>query len=175
MVEPVKEFLDKWEVEAIKYYKRTRDSYLEERAAIDEAKEAFCKKYPGFRFQSMYNEVKFDNKKQNDEYIEITNRFFSLEDNKPSIFNKVSPFYDYFDKALKEALKKEVANKYASLVKRIEKIAGEIKDAKRLMVVNGDLNGIVVGSKDTVSVRTITAGGYNIQCLHYRVLVKKYK
>jgi hypothetical protein len=37
----------------------------------------------------------------------------------------------------------------------------------------GEINGIIQGTISNAKVRTITAGGYNIQCFHYRVLVNK--
>ncbi len=40
---------------------------------------------------------------------------------------------------------------------------------------NGEFNGIVHGESGTVTIKTITAGGYNIQPLHFRMLVKKYE
>lgn len=51
-------------------------------------------------------------------------------------------------------------------------MVGKITDAKGLTIgMNGELNGLVIGDKDSATVTTILAGGYNIQCLHYRVLV----
>ena len=39
---------------------------------------------------------------------------------------------------------------------------------------NGEINGWVEGDKSNVSVETITAGGWNIQCRHFRVLVRNW-
>jgi len=59
-----------------------------------------------------------------------------------------------------------------TLVYRVSAKVGKITDAKGLTIgMNGELNGLVIGDKDSATVTTILAGGYNIQCLHYRVLV----
>lgn len=74
---------------------------------------------------------------------------------------------------IEEVAAQEVINKKLDLVARIEDVAGKIVDAKYLEIgKNGSLNGRVIGEKKSVYVETILAGGYNIQCLHYRVLVK---
>lgn len=77
---------------------------------------------------------------------------------------------------LNKELDKEVKRKYNNLVKRIEKKAGKIIDVNGLRVSeNAEINGTVYGDKGWVAVETIMAGGYNIQCLHFRVLVKPIK
>ena len=74
---------------------------------------------------------------------------------------------------LEAALDREVANRKAKLIARVEAKAGKIVDAGGLyMGHNRELNGLIIGEKKAVYVETIYAGGYNIQCLHYRVLVK---
>lgn len=66
-----------------------------------------------------------------------------------------------------------------NLIKRVEKKVGTITDYSMLTVRSGNftegsgaINGIIKGEKRTVTVRSIHAGGYNIQRLHVRVLVK---
>ena len=92
--------------------------------------------------------------------------------------NKVaSNIYDYgkqyWNEKLNKMLDKEVENKRKTLIVRIEKKAGKIQDAGCLFIgINGEINGSIKGDKATVQVETIYAGGFNIQCLHYRVLVK---
>lgn len=77
------------------------------------------------------------------------------------------------DSFLEKLLNKEVENKKATLIKKIESKAGQIIDAKNLYIgADGNINGYVIGNIKQVNVETIYAGGYNIQCLHYRVLVK---
>jgi len=52
---------------------------------------------------------------------------------------------------------------------------GDIVKIKKLEY-NGHrgMDGIIEGTKSTVSINTILAGGYNIQKLHYRTLIQKY-
>ena len=77
--------------------------------------------------------------------------------------------YDF----LADIMTKERARKKIQLVSRIEKKAGTIVDSSTLFIgVDGNLNGVIQGDKERVSVHTIYAGGYNIQCLHFRILVK---
>lgn len=57
------------------------------------------------------------------------------------------------------------------IVRSWEKV-GRITELKIAHVGDdGGFNGIVVGEKGTVKITTIIAGGYNIQVLHFRVLV----
>ena len=74
---------------------------------------------------------------------------------------------------LSSKLDKEVKNKRISLINRVQNKAGEILDASMLKIgVDGSINGWITGKRQKVEVQTIYAGGYNIQCLHYRILVK---
>lgn len=60
-----------------------------------------------------------------------------------------------------------VANLYSSCVY----YTGTVEWVDRMHIAeNGELNGFVYGKRQGVNVRTIIAGGYNIQCRHYRVI-----
>lgn len=76
---------------------------------------------------------------------------------------------------LEKFLNEELDRKYKDMVFRVTKITGEIIDAQNLRISVGDINGIIVGQKAKATINTISAGGYNIQCFHYRVLVKEVK
>ena len=74
---------------------------------------------------------------------------------------------------LDKILDREVVTRKKVLISRVEKKVGKIQDASGLYLgVDGEINGYIKGEKAAVEVRTIYAGGHNIQCLHYRVLVK---
>lgn len=75
-------------------------------------------------------------------------------------------------KRLQKDVEEEANRKYDFIIERTNRIVGQITDASGLYVSdNFELNGIIIGTKGKARVETITAGGYNIQCLHFRVLV----
>lgn len=83
---------------------------------------------------------------------------------------------EVFERKVVELLEKDAESKKASLINLVEKKIGKIVDLKYMTVgSDGSLNGLIIGEDANASVQTIYAGGYNIQCLHYRVLVQVKK
>lgn len=74
---------------------------------------------------------------------------------------------------LEKLLLKDIKQRYFELINQVTKYTGIITDADNLKIHNGELNGIVIGVKGNAKIQTIGAGGYNIQCFHYRTLVHK--
>lgn len=82
--------------------------------------------------------------------------------------------YQYDNNRIEKMLAHDVEAKYDILIARMNKVIGEVKDATYLEVgMNGELNGVIIGENGKARIETIGAGGYNIQCYHYRVLVHK--
>ena len=79
------------------------------------------------------------------------------------------------DKLQKE-LDVEADEKYDAIIERTNAICGKITDARGLWTsAKGDLDGIIIGERGVAKVQTIGAGGYNIQCFHFRTLVHEVK
>lgn len=73
-------------------------------------------------------------------------------------------------------LDKEAACKKADIIDRCNAKAGGIDEVEWTYIgPDGRINGIISGPKGRFSIKSIFAGGYNIQCLHVRVLVHKLK
>lgn len=70
---------------------------------------------------------------------------------------------------------KAMKNLVIDLIYRIQDKAGEVTDYTYLHVGGNCLEGYVTGTKGSVEVRSILAGGWNIQRLHVRILVIPYK
>jgi hypothetical protein len=77
---------------------------------------------------------------------------------------------------LDKMLDKEVYNKKVWLTTQVQEITGKITDCGYLFVgKTGGLEGFIIGENGKANVQTIFAGGYNIQCLHFRTLVNPIK
>lgn len=75
---------------------------------------------------------------------------------------------------LNKGLERERKQKLLDLFNRIYKVTGKIIDGTDLKInEKGNLDGIVKGEVNNVKVETVGVGGYNIQCFHFRTLVKK--
>lgn len=82
-----------------------------------------------------------------------------------------------FDGAkLRKELEQDKKAKYDDIIERTNVITGKITDASGLSVGDkGELNGLIKGERGTARVETIGAGGYNIQCFHFRTLIHEVK
>jgi hypothetical protein len=97
--------------------------------------------------------------------------------NKYCAIERDYPFRGYGDK---EAISKtEEACDYRRIcfIIKVNAITGDEVTAATLHIdpASGDVNGTIAGKSGTASVRTIGAGGYNIQCYHFRCLVREVK
>lgn len=146
----IREFINQWKERAIAYYHQE----------IENCKEDLNKAYS---LPSSYEYKKA--------IAEIKERYTNL------VIDLAKPG-NYSPKAREEKLikiiNKEAETKERLLITRVNKEVGTIVKALNLKVsVNGELNGIIQGENGKCKIETIYAGGYNIQCLHYRVLVHK--
>ena len=84
--------------------------------------------------------------------------------------------YEYWADASDEEIEKRArrsADAYVmDLIRRVTKKVGTITDYSDLTVRGPAINGTVIGDRGSTYVDTITAGGYNIQRLHYRVILR---
>lgn len=140
--------------------------YYTAKAAYEAANNAFrCKVrgyYEPFTYQDRWGSTRRGERKIKDgEYEHL----------RP--YTNERTFEDATQKLAKD-LTEEANRKYDFIIERTNAIVGEITDATSLRVGNkDDLNGYIIGTRGTAKVQTIGAGGYNIQCFHFRTLIHK--
>lgn len=122
--------------------------------------------------------------------IEETDRYRSLRESQFEKDHIIKPFEMLYgplnyarsfwymsDEQIHKENQKAGENLILDLLKRVTKITGPVTDWSGLHVTQGNmgavLNGIVVGDEGKARVESILAGGYNIQRLHVRTLVKE--
>lgn len=188
-VTAIVQFLDGWKARVFNYYKVELDKFFaekqyvrdlhnkttfsyysdektEEQIAYETAAEEFNKKCHGY-FE-MREHIDHWGRKG---YSRIKVKNGEYEWLNP--YNFESTIEDAVAKLNKD-LDKEWNRKYDFIIERTNQIVGQITDASNLTVgAKHDLNGYVIGTRGTAKVQTIGAGGYNIQCYHFRTLINK--
>ena len=188
-VPAIVEFLDMWRERVVEFYSRGFEAYYAEQKALRELYNNLTTKYyykaeePD---QVAYEEAKesFNNKCYG--YYEVrnfTNRWGKPDTTKVKVrdgeYEWLQPYRREKDiteaiTALRKDLDKEWVRKYDFIIERTNQIVGQITDASNLSIgEKQDLNGYIIGTKGTAKVQTIGAGGYNIQCYHFRTLINK--
>lgn len=92
------------------------------------------------------------------------------------VYGAIVADYEYWADASDEDIEKRArrsADAYVmDMIRRVTKKVGTITDYSDLTVKGPAINGTIVGDRGSTYVDTITAGGYNIQRLHYRVILR---
>ena len=146
MENTVKTFVENWEVKAIEYYNNLSDKQHD-------------------LFNQYFYCKDIEQKKANHKKYESFRQSLTRTD---------AMMIEYGKTYMIEQIKKEAESKYKNFMAKIQSTVGNIEDTNFLQIgLDGNINGYVKGDQGKALVETILAGGYNIQCLHYRVLVKK--
>ena len=83
---------------------------------------------------------------------------------------------EYSMMGILKLIDKDLVNRKAAFIKRVKAKTGDvILESNLRMGTDGSINGFVKGEDASVDVYSIIAGGYNIQKLHYRVLVREIR
>lgn len=186
------EFLEGWKERATEFYRRGLVEYYETSEKVRELYAAYCNARYGTpereAAKSAYEEarVKFNGKLHgyfHEEKYEWRGHIHTKNvKDRDGELEYIHPYDN--ERTLEEAmtklakdLKREAEVKYDDIIERTNRVCGQIVDASELRVgsTRGELNGFIKGERGNAEVESILAGGYNIQCLHIRTLIKPVK
>lgn len=169
-VKPILDFLEAWKARVKEFYEEQFPKYLEAK----EEYYGYCKWYSNhaWREATTREERKAVEKAHREVQREFAKRWSQI-----AAYEIRKNCEDVLDvEKLDRDLAREAELKYDDIIERTNLITGTITDASGLSVGGkGDLNGFIVGERGTAKVTTIGAGGYNIQCYHFRTLIHEMK
>lgn len=165
-IDVIWDFLNEWEEKAYNWYLNNAQEYFELKQKENEEYQDWKEEHSYINRYSLQNYFRKEYYRNIPDFTQSITRF--------KYDNHICVDYDINERELKETLSKEKEAKYQYLIARVQSIVGNIVNADYLRIgSNGEINGYIEGTDGKCSVQTISAGGYNIQCFHYRVLVHK--
>lgn len=194
--EILKDFLENWKQHAIIYYRKRRLDFIEfrkdlraqERAARLEALQTLpslerARKLCEGREVTDYDLANLWPRKDVDEFLHERGLDYyqiqrKLKEEGDGITSRLLEIHDEQEREawLEREMEEEKRAKLLDLIGRIMSTVGTITDAAALRIgPEGDINGYIVGTEGKAKIQTIGAGGYNIQCFHFRTLIHEYK
>lgn len=178
-VPAITEFLDAWKARMTRYYMDGLNEYYTE---SNEVYRLYCTDREAYEAAYAEFKVRRYGKFEKVSYIDRWGKT-RTEERKVAdgYYEQFAPYY--MERNIEEAsakLERDIQNeynrKYDFIITRTNEIVGQITDASCLLVgAKGDLNGYIIGTKGCCSIKTIGAGGYNIQCFHFRTLIHPYE
>ena len=160
-------FLDNWKNNCRKWYIKKNTEFLEAREAWYEEDRKYTEI---FNYNTIHGALSREEMRtKRDEYRQKEKSFRST-------WNFMEQLYSngdlHFEERLEKMLSDEYNRKYDFLIDEVMKITGTITDASCLSEnEKGDLDGYIIGEKGKARINTFGAGGWNIQCFHFRTRV----
>ena len=191
-VQVIIDFLEIWKSNVREYYMGSLEAYYTEKEIVRTAynkantfpygSPEYCEAYETYKTISEQFRINCRGKYEKQTYTDRQGKERSKEVKvKVGKYEFLNPYNG--EPTLTEAvaklnkdLEQEANRKYDFIIERTNRIVGQITDASNLEIgEKHDLNGYIIGTKGTAKVQTIGAGGYNIQCFHFRTLINPIK
>ena len=110
--------------------------------------------------------------KQNEALKKAWDRYNKAKEDKEENYRKLLPQrFIRTEEEISHEVKMWVKNESELLATRLTTEFGDIEHTSLYIGPDGNVNGYITGSKKSAKIETIFAGGYNIQCLHTRLLI----
>jgi hypothetical protein len=185
-LEAIDAFIENWKVRCVEFYMNLKKKYNAVRFENYEINAENLKMILNYNLQRQLtdeqveeilnrelNRVELDSFQAKIRHAKKREFERSIPKSDAAILERMYGTEDQQRQVIMNIAEKDGERRKAQLIARVEAKAGKIIDAYGLqMGDNMEINGFVKGEIKTVHVQTIYAGGYNIQQLHYRVLVK---
>lgn len=171
-IKVILDFLENWKEEVKKFYNRQTEDWISTLKDYWKEESKFCEWFNQHFEERRNKDLLKEMKRPVEEAKEIHAGFNYLD----RYMERQNGEYILNMELLQKDLDQEANRKYDFIIERTNAIVGQITDASALTIGNkGDLNGFIKGTKGTAKVQTIGAGGWNIQCFHFRTLINEVK